>query len=584
MDNTANNNINIELRFSAVGNGNVYLNVRLPEFNQVESYVHRFIRIFRNNKFDANLISNVVNDATGKKEFSKNGFCVKMPIPTEGNKISSIRKWKPNLISNVVLKILNAGINALNKEQHLNLTIPQEDLMNSVTLIEGQIDSIYNKNMIDVLNNFFKHIHEPEVQKMLNSVSVIQFSRQGEGSQIYDIGDIDFGSVKCVLAKKAFSPRNMQWILAQWYSYNKPGVPQMIATIDQWAAVGRKVVRNFPLNASKPIGTKKYGLDGVQALTGMDTNKALNSGDKGLSQTFKELADRVMGNGSYTLVVYYDISDTIVDDNQLWDYFSSEIMQKGSHMKNFNHEFNDTSIEQMSDNEKNTLGQLQKQENDDELQKELEKRKQAESNFIDNPDNKNYLREAIRQLISTNDRNGNVTIIPKYNDTANALRDVPDDFTNILWSFFSHQAILDRQKNPNIRKRMIEVCVDTTELILNVSAIDVGRKWDDISKYFDNMDEMISMANVIGLVINKVNEIRQQGTVAEGRRYRKLNESNGFSLEDFLSIFGETPQSLQQKFDKKEELKNEERNIKNSFDSMWNRIIEANKKNHDVIW
>lgn len=576
---TSNNNINIELRFNPKGGGMVYFNVKLPDFKGVKELVDNFIGMYTKNNFLAKRISTTSDPKTGLKYYLKTGFTVIMPIKHGKNFSSPYRTWHPKL-ANILLKSLETT----NQKYNLGLEISEktlQDFQNSLNLIKGQLNITYNKNMIDILNNFFRHIHEPEVQKMLNSVSIVQFtnsSKEAEG--IYDIGDVDYGSVKCVLAKTALSVRNTLWILSQWYSYHKTGVPQMIATQDQWAAMGRMVVRSYPLLATKPIGTKQHGYGGVEQMVGMTKDQA-DSIDAGVSRTYDVLAKRIVGEGKYSGVIYYDITDTADMGNGVWAQYEQQIMKNGSNMKNFTHEFNDVAQSHMSDKEKNSLGQLQQKQDTSDVDAEIAKRKGAESQFQDNSENAFYLRKAIGELIYNKDNQGQITLNPKYKDTAVTLREMPNDFTAILWSFYSHQDILDRQKNAETRKKMIGLCVDMTEMLLNVSAVDVARKWNDVSKYFDDMNEFVAMSNVIGIVVNKVKDLESNATMKEARI---IKESAYFSFEDFLSILGETPTSLQKKLERKATLKSEEQNIKESFDSMWNRIIEVNKKNYDTIW
>lgn len=576
---TISNNINIELRFNPKGGGMVYFNVKLPNFDGVKELVDKFIGMYTKNKFLAKRISTTADPKTGMKSYLKTGFTVIMPIKHGKNFSSQYRTWHPKL-ANVLLKSLETT----NQKYKLGLEISEntlQEFQNSLNLIKGQLNITYNKNMIDILNNFFRHIHEPEVQRMLNSVSIVQFTNKDASAEgIYDIGDIDYGSVKCVLAKTTLSVRNTLWIISQWYSYHKRGVPQMIATQDQWAAMGRMVVRSYPLLATKPIGTRQHGYDGVEQMVGMSKDQADNI-DAGVSRTYDVLAKRIVGEGQYSGVIYYDITDTADMGNGVWARYEQQIMQNGSSMKNFSHEFNDVAQSHMSDKEKNSLGQLQQKQTNADVDAEIAKRKSAENQFQDNAENAICLRKAIGELIYNKNNQGQPILNPKYKDTAVTLRERPNDFTAILWSFYSHQDILDRQKNAETRKKMIDLCVDMTEMLLNVSAVDVARKWNDVSKYFDDMSEFVAMSNVIGVVINKVKDLESNDAMTEGKI---IKEGAGFSLEDFLSVLGETPASLQKKLEQKEKFKGEEENIKESFDNMWNRIIEANKKNHDTIW
>ena len=131
---------------------------------------------------------------------------------------------------------------------------------------------------------------------------------------------------------------------------------------------------------------------------------------------------------------------------------------------------------------------------------------------------------------------------------------------------------------------MLEICVGVTELELNIGLADVASKWNDVSRYFKTPNEVVQMSNNTAVLINKVREKQRDYVMAESRILRETTE---FTFNDFLKDLGVTPQEFKQQMQanaQSQELANEEKKIKSSFDNMWNRIIEANKKNHGVIW
>ena len=139
-------------------------------------------------------------------------------------------------------------------------TIPQGDeqmVESTPPVIESTRKALKNangKNVADMVTNFFAHLHTPKVQKLLNSFKIVTKTTQKDAPQgVNDIGDVDAGSAKAILASQALSMRNTFWVLSQWFNYNRQGTPTMIATANQWQEVGRRViVANYPLIASMP--------------------------------------------------------------------------------------------------------------------------------------------------------------------------------------------------------------------------------------------------------------------------------------------------------------------------------------------
>lgn len=170
-----------------------------------------------------------------------------------------------------------------------------------------------------------------------------------------------------------------------------------------------------------------------------------------------------------------------------------------------------------------------------------------------------------------------------YADTMNTIKTRPDAITDILRSYYSHNDNIDREKNRDKKNAMLEICVGVTELELNIGLADVASKWNDVSRYFKTPNEVVQMSNNTAVLINAVRKKQRDYVMVESRILREATE---FTFNDFLKDLGVTPQEFKQMQAnaQSQELANEEKEIKSSFDNMWNRIIEANKKNHDVIW
>ena len=461
-------------------------------------------------------------------------------------------------------------------------TIPQSDkqlVESTPQVVESTRKALKNangNNVANMINNFFAHLHTPQVQKLLHSIKVVTKTTQGDPTQsVNDIGDIDTGSAKAILASQALSTRNTIWIISQWFNYNRQGIPTMIATANQWQEVGRRIsVANYPLIASMPYrySGDEMGEAGASALFGGVTQSDAYAMDPGVGRAFDRQASfQRVADGNYTKVVYFDISDTDVYDARKWQEFAGE-----ANMENMSHEFNQKAIDLMSDKEKANLGQLQNQAQDD-TQNQAQDDTQGDNQPIikDNAVNAKLTIEAIIDMVGQN---------KVYADTMNTIKTRPDAITDILRSYYSHNDNIDREKNRGKKNAMLEICVGVTELELNIGLADVASKWNDVSRYFKTPNEVVQMSNNTAVLINAVRKKQRDYVMVESRILRETTE---FTFNDFLKDLGVTPQEFKQQMQanaKSQELANEEKKIKSSFDNMWNRIIEANKKNHGVIW
>ena len=92
------------------------------------------------------------------------------------------------------------------------------------------------------------------------------------------------------------------------------------------------------------------------------------------------------------------------------------------------------------------------------------------------------------------------------------------------------------------------------------------------------------MSNNTAGLINAVKNKQSEYVMSENRL---LMESTDFTFDDFLNDLGITRQELIQQCKSNSqnigEMTVEGKSIKNAFGSLWNRIIDANNKNHGVI-
>ena len=462
-------------------------------------------------------------------------------------------------------EILNELFNMIEDYKYTISDSDKKIVESTPQVVEGTRKALKNangNNVTSMINNFFENLHSPQVQKLLNSVKVVT---NNESSTHQDIGNVDKGSAKAILATQALSVRNTVWIISQWLNYNKSGNPTMIATANQWQNIGRYVSNGAtPLVALMPYrynGDEMGEIGASDLFGGVTRNDAYNM-DKGVGRAFdRKSKHQRVNDGNYGKVIYYDISDTDVINQRLWNNFAKE-----AQMSNISHEFNQKAQDLMSDNEKSGIVNTQNKEEVDNVIKDLD--------IKDNAVNIKLTLEAITDLVGNN---------KIYADTINLIKTKPDDINDILISYYSHNDNIDREKNAKKKNAKLDICVSVTELELHIGMVDVAAKWANVSHFFETPNEVIQMSNNTAVLINAVRKKQEEYLMAENRI---LKESDVFTFNDFLNDLGvsdvELKQQLQSNKDA-QELANEQREIKESFTNMWNRIIDANKKNHGTI-
>ena len=464
-------------------------------------------------------------------------------------------------------EILNELFNMIEDYKYTISDSDKKIVESTPQVVEGTRKALKNangNNVTSMINNFFENLHSPQVQKLLNSIKVI--TNNDENNTQQDIGNVDKGSAKAILATQALSVRNTVWIISQWLNYHKTGTPTMISTANQWQNIGRYVSNGAtPLVALMPYrynGDEMGEIGASDLFGGVTRNDAYNM-DKGVGRAFdRKSKHQKVNDGNYGKVIYYDISDTDVINQRLWNNFAKE-----AQMSNISHEFNQKAQDLMSDNEKSGIVNTQNKEEVDNVIKDLD--------IKDNAVNIKLTLEAITDLVGNN---------KIYADTINLIKTKPDDINDILISYYSHNDNIDREKNAKKKNAKLDICVSVTELELHIGMVDVAAKWANVSHFFETPNEVIQMSNNTAVLINAVRKKQEEYLMAENRI---LKESDVFTFNDFLNDLGvsdvELKQQLQSNKDA-QELANEQREIKESFTNMWNRIIDANKKNHGVIW
>ena len=462
-------------------------------------------------------------------------------------------------------EILNELFNMIEDYKYTISDSDKKIVESTPQVVEGTRKALKNangNNVTSMINNFFENLHSPQVQKLLNSVKVVT---NNESSTQQDIGNVDKGSAKAILATQALSVRNTVWIISQWLNYHKTGTPTMIATANQWQNIGRYVSNGAtPLVALMPYrynGDEMGEIGASDLFGGVTRNDAYNM-DKGVGRAFdRKSKHQKVNDGNYGKVIYYDISDTDVINQRLWNNFAKE-----AQMSNISHEFNQKAQDLMSDNEKSGIVNTKNKEEVDNVIKDLD--------IKDNAVNIKLTLEAITDLVGNN---------KIYADTINLIKTKPDDINDILISYYSHNDNIDREKNAKKKNAKLDICVSVTELELHIGMVDVAAKWANVSHFFETPNEVIQMSNNTAVLINAVRKKQEEYLMAENRI---LKESDVFTFNDFLNDLGvsdvELKQQLQSNKDA-QELANEQREIKESFTNMWNRIIDANKKNHGTI-
>lgn len=456
------------------------------------------------------------------------------------------------------------GYNIDKSEKRLVASTPQV-----VESTRKALKNATSSNVANMINDFFANLHDPKVQMLLNSIQVVTDSVGSKGPN--DIGTVGVGTAKAILASQALSTKNTIWIISQWLSYNRQDKPTMIATANQWANVGRLVNNyDYPLVASMPYryNGDEMGEAGASAKFGGVTRSDAFRMDRGVGRAFDRQASfQSFGDGNFTKVVYYDISDTDIFDPYLWQSFASD-----ANMENMSHEFNQKALDLMSDDERDSIGNaqngnVQSQEGDSQDEKTID--------IQDNAVNIKLTLEAISELVGGN---------KLYSDTMMLIKSNPNAIDKILRSYYSHHDNIDREKDVQKQKAMLDICVGVTEIELHIGLVDMASKWNKVSHFFKTPNELVQMSNNTAGLINAVKNKQSEYVMSENRL---LMESSDFTFDDFLNDLGITRQELIQQCKSNSqnvgEMTVEGKSIKNAFGSLWNRIIDANNKNHGVI-
>ena len=456
------------------------------------------------------------------------------------------------------------GYNIDKSEKRLVASTPQV-----VESTRKALKNATSSNVANMINDFFANLHDPKVQRLLNSIQVVTDSVGSQGPN--DIGNVGVGTAKAILASQALSTKNTIWIISQWLSYNRQDKPTMIATANQWANVGRLVNNyDYPLVASMPYryNGDEMGEAGASAKFGGVTRSDAFRMDRGVGRAFDRQASfQSFSDGNFTKVVYYDISDTDIFDPYLWQSFASD-----ANMENMSHEFNQKALDLMSDDERDSIGNAQ---NGNVQSQEGDSQDGETIDIQDNAVNIKLTLEAISELVGGN---------KLYSDTMMLIKSNPNAIDKILRSYYSHHDNIDREKDVQKQKAMLDICVGVTEIELHIGLVDMASKWNKVSHFFKTPNELVQMSNNTAGLINAVKNKQSEYVMSENRL---LMESSDFTFDDFLNDLGITRQELIQQCKSNSqnigEMTVEGKSIKNAFGSLWNRIIDANNKNHGVI-
>ena len=241
-------------------------------------------------------------------------------------------------------------------------------------------------------------------------------------------------------------------------------------------------------------------------------------------------------------------------------------------MENMSHEFNQKALDLMSDDERDSIGNAQ---NGNVQSQEGDSQDGETIDIQDNAVNIKLTLEAISELVGGN---------KLYSDTMMLIKSNPNAIDKILRSYYSHHDNIDREKDAQKQKAMLDICVGVTEIELHIGLVDMASKWNKVTHFFKTPNELVQMSNNTAGLINAVKNKQSEYVMSENRL---LMESSDFTFDDFLNDLGITRQELIQQCKSNSqnigEMTVEGKSIKNAFGSLWNRIIDANNKNHGVI-
>lgn len=402
-----------------------------------------------------------------------------------------------------------------------------DEMINSTReIVKKERDAFNNAKEIDkVTNDLVKEILDT-IKNKYNDKQINLFIHNINSINI----NIDPENQK-ILKTKEISSLNKIKIFAQWRMGGRQGIPKDVATLSQWFSVGRFVNANaLPLvitraseyNNGDNNNLSRYGISFDQ-MNGVNARSA-----------YRRSMKFTGGNGKFFNYIVYDVSDT------------SPINQSDSYSNDINYygvsgEFADKNGVISQETKPLNTGQMTAEEKD--------------------------VREKLLSYCSKD---------PVMSDVVNDLK-ANKDMPHVLMDMFSHVDIIDREKNDNDRADKLNLLVGAALIKLNIETeygvALIEQVENRVIKAKYNIGDVITSLNDFLNIFNDMNESK-----------RMLNENIPLATEDWLlGIMGITPEEYAKTRQEVAQVEENRKMYKENFDNLWNRIIEANSRNHAVI-
>lgn len=282
-------------------------------------------------------------------------------------------------------------------------------------------------------------------------------------------------------------------IIAQWKSAGRKNTPTYVATVNQWANMGRYIKSNaVPLIAESPYFNDERDYDKASQETGINDN-TYNSYSKKAKNAYEKAA-KVGNSSNFIGVCYFDISDTFT-------------------------------IGQLDDDEteyvNNVTGEIEgrdkaKEEEDNNKKEELA----AQANLENSQANDNLIKKAIYNIAKASD---------VYQSTAKLIKNNAP-ITSILQDYFSKEDSIFRDRNENSKKLKINLCCLAILKHYSVAPVDM------VKLYQKNKDILKSKKGLMNVFVS-INNLMKQIESNKVTESKQINESN-YSFDNFLQDLG----------------------------------------------
>ena len=337
---------------------------------------------------------------------------------------------------------------------------------------------------------------------------------------MFDPNSGKFKTMNELLKKNIKSANNIMSICAQWRNNNRSGVPTYVATKAQWNRDFNRYVTNnaTPLVMSTPNDQKPQSIRKTLNDFGI-SNRDYNNNSH-IRHTARSIYNDHGGtsnasNGFHGEYVY-DVSDTEVLPGMEDLFTSNEGLESNLWVDKWNQKALDSGINPESVKSDNDLA--------------------ASAGFGSDTNNEGKIKSSLQTWCADNPEfGGKIEAALNRNDLVGAVK-----------AFFENESYIDREKSPNIKNAVLNMCVFAALNHYGIAPAEMLKAYQASRQY---------------LVSNN-----------------KIPKSVRVKFMPFLSNFINMVETNAKK-NQQAQQQNECRKLRDKFSSLWNEMIEINKRN-----